>query len=104
MGEYRVTSLGEGFLQLGIGSNFEIPEGNININNLQYQKLSPGLVRSSRQEVFCDKVAGLKLATLSRKRLQHRYFPMNFAKFLRAPFFIEHLRWPLLACKLKLFK
>ena len=26
------------------------------------------------------------------KRLQHRCFPVNFAKFLRTPFHIEHLR------------
>ena len=26
-----------------------------------------------------------------KKRLWHRCFPMNFAKFLRAPFFTEHL-------------
>ena len=25
------------------------------------------------------------------KRLQHRYFPVNVAKFLRTPFFTEHL-------------
>ena len=31
-----------------------------------------------------NKVAGL--------RLQHRGFPVNFAKFLRTPFFIEHRR------------
>ena len=31
-----------------------------------------------------------------KKRLWHRCFPMNFAKFLRAPIFTEHLRWLLL--------
>ena len=35
-------------------------------------------------------------ATLLKKRLWHRYFPVNFEKFLRTPFFIEHLRWLLL--------
>ena len=30
------------------------------------------------------------------KRLWHRCFPMNFAKFLRTPFLTEHLRWLLL--------
>ena len=29
--------------------------------------------------------------TLLKKRLWHRSFPVNFAKFLRAPFFTEHL-------------
>ena len=38
----------------------------------------------------------LRPATLSKKRLWHRCFPVNFAKFLRTPFFTEHLRWLLL--------
>ena len=35
-------------------------------------------------------------ATLLKKRLWHRCFPMNFGKFLRTPFYIEHLWWLLL--------
>ena len=35
--------------------------------------------------LFFDKVAGLRLPNLLKKRLQHRCFPVNFAKFLRAP-------------------
>ena len=31
-----------------------------------------------------------------KKRLWHRYFPVNFAKFLRTSLFTEHLRWLLL--------
>ena len=31
-------------------------------------------------------------ATLLKKRLWHRCFPVNFPKFLRAPFLIQHLR------------
>ena len=31
-----------------------------------------------------------------KKRLWHRCFPVNFAKFPRTPFFTEHLRWLLL--------
>ena len=31
-----------------------------------------------------------------KKRLQHRCFPVKLAKFLRTPFFKEHLRWLLL--------
>ena len=34
----------------------------------------------------------LRPATLLKKRLQHRYFPVNFAKFLRTPLFIERRR------------
>ena len=74
--------------------------------------------RSSRSEVFCengflenitkftgkylcqsllfDKVAGLRSATLLKKILWHRCFPVNFVKFLRTIFFMEHLWWLLL--------
>ena len=48
------------------------------------------------QSLFLNKVAGLKPATLLKKRPWHRCFPVNFAKVLRTPFLIEHLRWLLL--------
>ena len=35
-------------------------------------------------------------ATLLKKRLWHRCFSMNFAKFSRKTFFIEHIWWLLL--------
>ena len=51
--------------------------------------------RSSRPEVFCIcSVPGP--ATLLKKRLWHSCFPVNFVKFLRIPFYIEHLWWLLL--------
>ena len=74
--------------------------------------------RSSRQELFCkngvlrnstkirrktpvseshfNKVVGLRPATLLKRRLLHRCFPVNFLKFLRTPFCIEQLWWLLL--------
>ena len=66
-----------------------------------------GQYRSSHPEVFCKKCVlnnfakytGKHLcqspATLLKKRLAQA-FPVNFAKFLRTPFFIEHLWWLLL--------
>ena len=48
------------------------------------------------RSLFLGKVAGLKLATLLKKRVWHKCFPVNFANFLRTPFFIEHLWWQLL--------
>ena len=48
------------------------------------------------QSLFCNKVAGLRPATLLKKRLCYRRFPVNFTKFLRKLFFTEHLWWPLL--------
>ena len=47
------------------------------------------LIRS----LFLNKVAGLSQATLLKERLRHRSSPVNFAKFLRTSFFIEHVRW-----------
>ena len=44
------------------------------------------------QSLFFNKVAGRMSATLSKKRLWHSCFPENFTKFLRIPFFAEHLR------------
>ena len=37
------------------------------------------------QGLFFNKVAGLRTATLLKKRLCRRSFPMTFAKFLRTP-------------------
>ena len=48
------------------------------------------------QSLFFNKVAGPRPATLLKKRLWHRCFPVNFAKFLRTTSFIEHLWWLLL--------
>ena len=72
------------------------------------------IIRSSRPEVFCkkgvlknfakftgkqlrhslffNKVAVLRAATLLKKRLWHRCFPVSFVKFLRRRFLTEHLR------------
>ena len=47
------------------------------------------------QSLFFNKVAGLRPATLLKKRLCHRCFPVNFVKFLRTSFCIEYL-WSLL--------
>ena len=43
-----------------------------------------------RQSLFFNKVAGLRPATLLKERLWHRYFSVNFAKFLRT-FLTENL-------------
>ena len=58
--------------------------------------------RSSRPDVFCkkgvprnfEKFTGKHLC--QKKRLWHRCFLENFAKFLRTPFLIEHFWWLLL--------
>ena len=40
--------------------------------------------------------ARVSFLTLVKKRLWHRCFPVNFAKFPRTSFLTEHLRWLLL--------
>ena len=38
------------------------------------------------QSLFFNNVSGLRAATVLKMRLGHRRFPVNFVKFLRAPF------------------
>ena len=49
------------------------------------------------QSFFFDKVGGLSPAFLLEKRLWHRCFSVNFAKFLRTPCLTKHLWWLLLS-------
>ena len=55
-------------------------------------------ILQNSQESTCARVPFLiklqaRPATLLKKRFWHRCFPVNFAKFLRKLFLIEHLRW-----------
>ena len=52
-------------------------------------------ISQNSQENTCARVSFL-IATLLKKRLWHRCFTVNFAKFLRASFLKEHLWWLLL--------
>ena len=45
-----------------------------------------------RTPLLCNKVF-LEACNFMKKRLLHRCFPVNFVKFLRTPFFIEHPWW-----------
>ena len=45
------------------------------------------------QSLFFSKVASLRPATLLTKRLWHRCFSVNFAKFLGKPFLTQHLQF-----------
>ena len=57
------------------------------------------------QSLFFNKVAGLRpAATLLKKKLWYRCFPVNFTKFLRTPFLTEDLRWLLLFMLIKTFR
>ena len=48
-----------------------------------------------------NKVADLMPVTLLKKKLQQRCSTVNFAKFLKTPFFTEHFRWLLLTLELR---
>ena len=66
-------------------------------------------ISQNLQENTCARVSFLiKLqawpTTLLKKRLWQRCFPVNFVKFLRRPFFTEHLRWLLLKTLLRIFE
>ena len=89
----------------------------VNIAKFLRTAFLKGTSRSSRLQIFF-KIVVLKSSTnfsgkhlcwslflknlqaeslhLHRKRLQHRCFPVKFAKFLRTSFLIEHLWWQLL--------
>ena len=43
------------------------------------------------QNLFFNKVAGNRAATLLKKRVCYKYFPVDFVKFLRTPLVSEHL-------------
>ena len=47
------------------------------------------------ENLFFNKVRDLRPATLSKRRLWHRCFPVNFAKFLRTCF-LQNTSGPLL--------
>ena len=53
------------------------------------------------QSLFFNKVADLRSANLLKKRLWHRCFPVNFAKFLRIPF-LQNTSWRLLLHQMKI--
>ena len=75
------------FCEKGVPRNFTKITGKQLCQSLFFKQLCQGL--------SFNKVAGLRPATLLKKRLWHRCFPVNFVKFLRTPFLTEHL-WLLL--------
>ena len=48
------------------------------------------------QSLFFNKFAGLRAATLLKKKLWHMCLPVNFAKFLRTPYLQNTSGWLLL--------
>ena len=60
-------------------------------------------ISQNLQKNTCDfketEASCLRPATLFKKGLWHRCFPVNFVKFLKTPFLTEHLWWLLLSIK-----
>ena len=56
-----------------------------NFSKFVFLKFSHYSQESPMLESLFNKVAGLRSATLLKKRLWHKCFPVNFAKFLRTP-------------------
>ena len=52
----------------------------------KFTEKTPATGKRLCQSIFFNKVAGLRPATLFKKRLWHRCFPKNFAKFLTTLF------------------
>ena len=75
---------------------FRINHQRCSVRNKNFAKFAG---KHQCQSLFFSKVAGLRCATLLKKRLWHRCFPVNFVKLLRTPFFTEHLWWLLLNVK-----
>ena len=65
---------------------------------LQYSQETPVL------ESLFNELAGLQACKFIKKKLQHRCFPVNIAKFLRAAFAIEFHQWLFLEAMFQTFK
>ena len=76
---------------------FELVPVNVVQHNVVIERLRGKRLVQTQKQSFADffKVGvGLKACIFVKKRLQHKYFPVNIAKFLRAAFFY---RTPLVA-------
>ena len=63
--------------------------------NKMFLEIAQNSQENTCQGFFFNKVAVLRPASLLKRRLWHRCFPVNFVQFIGAPFSIEHL-WRLL--------
>ena len=73
-----------------IGPNAEAVVRRCSIEKV-YLEISQNSQDNNCARIFFNNVAGLRPATLLKKRLWYRCFPVNFVKFLRTSVFTEHL-------------
>ena len=79
----------------------KFPDKNTSPSNHQRCSIKQVFLEISQnsQENICTRASfliKLQVCNFIRKRLWHRCFPVNFVRFLRTPFFIEHLWWLLI--------
>ena len=65
----------------------------INITNKKKKKIQNSQQNTCAKVCFLIKLQAFRRATLLKKRLCCRCFPVKFAKFLRTSIFTEHLWW-----------
>ena len=94
----------EVFCRKGVLRNFTKFTGKHLRHSLLFNEVA-GLLPSYRNQstvLLCKLIdwflyeGNSRSATLLKRRFWRRSFPVNFAKFLRLPFFTEHFRWLLL--------
>ena len=71
------------------------------VQRYSVKKVFLEILQNSRESTcarvsFLIKLQATRPATLLKKRLWYRCFPVNFAEFLRTPFLTEYIRWLLL--------
>ena len=76
---------------------YHLHEWHSNVPSLKNTKYKPWIKYSVNPwYLYKQSSRVVRPAALLKKRLWHRCFPANFVKFLRTPFFAEHLWWLLL--------
>ena len=71
-------------------------KSSLNIKFFRSKLLSIGI----KDSFYCQKQSPRGVHKNLKQSLWHKCSPVNFAKFLRTPFFIEHIWWLLLYCDL----
>ena len=95
-------------LQRGAGANYENAPSQMFDRDLEYAETVVRKKDARRNfakfigKHLCQCFFFNKVARLRPARPWYRCFPVNFAKFLRTPFYIEHLWWLILCTPLDL--
>ena len=88
---FRFTIWSQGLIFKDFWYFYRSSHQRCSIRNVVLGNFTKFTVKHLCQSLFFKKVAGLRPATLLKKRLWHRCFPVDFVKFPRTSFFTEHL-------------